>query len=255
MKSKISKDIYERYIDAATALFMEHYGRELDDVVQKEMTVDTNEFAAIPKDLDDRCRDLIKKNCVKHQQIAYWKNVRKVMKYAASVAVILLATASILFMTVEAVRIPIIRYYMEHSNGYWEISSKDAQGDKNTDITKLNIDLSDPLAGLIPEEYGLVVLDGQSLNRLTAIYEDNSGNEIFFSAEDSNSNLQLDSEGAQVSQIYKHCNKDIVLVVEGTNVRLAWIDEELSVTFTLIATNMSSDLLLNIAEQLINMIS
>lgn len=250
MNNNISRDVYERYLDAATALFMEYYSCDLGDTIRKETEAEDNEAFTIPKELDDRCRALIKKGCAERQHSNYWKRIGKGLRYVAAVAVVLLAAASVLFVSVEAIRIPVISYYMEHSEGYWGISEDNAP-----DIPKTDFNLSDPLAGLIPEEYKLVLLDGESLDRLAAIYENDAGNEIFFSAADSNSSIQIDSEGAQISKIYHHHGKDIILVVEGTEVRLAWIDEDLSITFILIATDMSSDALLDIADHLMIILS
>lgn len=251
MNNNISRDVYERYIDAATALFMEYYSCDMGENIRKEMEAEVNEAFTIPQELDDRCRELIKKECATRHRNNYWKSVVKGLRYVAAFAVILLAAASVLFVSVEAIRIPIISYYVEHSEGYWELSSSDNGAEPET----VQFDVSDPLAGIVPEEYELVVLDGESLNRLVAIYEKGPGSEIFFSAEDSNGSLQIDSEGAQISQTYQLCGKDIILVVEDAEVRLAWIDEALSTTFTLIATDMSSETLLDIAEQLISILS
>lgn len=251
MNNNISRDVYERYIDAATALFMEYYSCDMGENIRKEIEAEDTEAFTIPKELDDRCRELIKKECAERQRSNYWKSVVKGLRYVAAFAVILLAAASVLFVSVEAIRIPIISYYVEHSEGYWELSSSD----NGSEPEAVQFDVSDPLAGIVPEEYELVVIEGTSLDGLFAIYEKTPGNEIFFSAEDSSGSLQIDSEGAQISQTYQLCGKDIILVVEDAEVRLAWIDDEFSTTFTLIATDMSSETLLDIAEQLINIFS
>ena len=91
--------------------------------------------------------------------------------------------------------------------------------------------------------------------KFTTIYEKSPGCEVFFSTASSDSSAQIDSEGAQTSQVYQISGKDVVLVIEDATSRIAWIDEDYSTTFTLIATDMSSDDLLSIAEQLIENIS
>ncbi len=254
MNKNIDPAVYERYIDAATALFMEYYSSEMGESIRKEMEEGKIEPIAFPKDLDDRCRALIEKECTIRQRKNFWSGLATGLRYAASFAVILLAAASILFVSVEAVRIPIIDYYVERSEGYWVISEGAPSSGIDNDAPE-TFDVSDPLAGLLPEEYQLVMLDGDSLDQLVAIYEKSPGNEVFFSTASSGSSAQIDSEGAQISQTHQIHGKDVVLIVEGTEVRLAWIHDELSTTFTLIATDMSSDDLLAIAEQLIKNIS
>ena len=255
MNKDIDQAVYERYIDAATALFMELYSSEMGESIRKEMENDYNEAYSFPKELDDRCRELIKKECSSRQRKHHMRGFVKGLRYAASFAVILLAVASILFVSVDAVRIPIIDYYVERSNGYWIFSESSTADNSQNDLRESTFDYSDPLAGLLPEEYQLVVSDGDSIFNFVAIYDNATGSEVFFSAESSGSSIQIDSEGAQISQTYQLAGKDVVLVVEDTNIRLAWIDEGLSTTFTLIAANMDSESLLNIAEQLIKNIS
>ena len=255
MSNTISKEVYEQYIDAATALFMEYYSCDLGENIRKQIETEGTDSFVMPKDLDDRCHELIKKECAKRQRNNNWSIITKGLRYVATFSIILLAALSVLFVSVEAVRVPIISYYVERSEGYWEISGYESHSDSDTNIPEKAFDVSDPLAGLLPTEYTLDVLDGESLDRLVAIYEKEPGTEVFFSAEKCNSNHQLDSEGAQISQTYQLCGRDIILVVEETEVRLAWIDEDLSTTFTLIATDMSSDSLLAIAEQLIGILS
>ena len=99
-------------------------------------------------------------------------------------------------------------------------------------------------------------MDGETLDSLVAIYQNDNGEQVFFSAANSNnSNIQIDSEGAQISQTYQILGKDIILVKEDSETRLAWIDEELSTSFVLIATNMQTESLLTITEHLIKTIS
>lgn len=254
MNKNIDPAVYERYIDAATALFMEYYSSEMGESIRKEMEEGKIESIAFPKDLDDRCRALIEKECTIRHRKNLWSGLAKGLRYAASFVIILLAAASILFVSVEAVRIPIIDYYVERSEGYWVIS----QGSPSDGIDHNDpevFDVSDPLAGLLPAEYHLVMSDGDSVNQLVAIYEKSPGCEVFFSTASSDSSAQIDSEGAQTSQVYQISGKDVVLVIEDATSRIAWIDEDFSTTFTLIATDMSSDDLLSIAEQLIENIS
>ena len=255
MNKDIDQAVYERYIDAATALFMELYSSEMGESIRKEMENDYNEAYSFPKELDDRCRELIKKECSSRQRKHHMRGFVKGLRYAASFAVILLAVASILFVSVDAVRIPIIDYYVERSNGYWIISENSTADNPSNNATESAFDFKDPLAGLLPEEYQLVVSDGDSIFNFVTIYNNGSGSEVFFSAVSSNGTIQVDSEGAQVSQTYLLAGKDVVLIVEDTEVRLAWIDESLSTTFTLIATDMDSNSLLNIAEKVIKNIS
>ena len=105
---KIDQTVYEKYVDATVEFFMECYSGTLSSAIQEELKDGENQDVVFPKELDKRCQTLIKKECAKQRMKQTAKNVIKGLRYAAIFAVVMLSFTSLLFMTVEAVRIPII---------------------------------------------------------------------------------------------------------------------------------------------------
>ena len=117
-KRAVNKDVYENYIDASVALFMEYYSVvSLSDNVQAELDAANCDEIQFPAQLDDRCRQLIKNRTAHYRRKQYLKACWKGLKYAAACVMVALSLTSVLFMTVEAVRVPIINYYIEQYAG------------------------------------------------------------------------------------------------------------------------------------------
>lgn len=251
-KRTIDKDVYERYVDATVALFMEYYSVvSLPESIQAELTNQENQNVIFPTELDQRCRQLIKKELARHRWKQYAKNISKGLRYVAACVIAVLSLASFLFMTVEAVRVPIINYYIEQYGDHWEIFS---QANSDSEISEVKIDVEDPLANLIPKDYKLTVLEGDSINEMMAIYENAIGERVSFSAVPGDHWIAIDSENAEMSQQCEICGYDAIYVIKDGSASLTWVHEELTTVFTVIVDD-SSDLdIVSIVEQIINII-
>lgn len=250
-KHTIDKDVYENYIDATVALFMEYYSvASLPHDIQSEFDVKKCEEISFPSDLDDRCRSLIKKELARYRRKQHLKNLAKTLKYTAACFIALLSLSSFLFVTVEAFRIPIINYYIEQNNGHWEISS-DTPTTPYIDDT---LDLKDPLVNLLPNDYQLIVQDGDSFGEMNAIYENSDGKRFCFSSVSGDNWIAIDSENAEISQQHQLCGFDAITVVKDGVVSLTWIDTDLNVVFTMLADDMTESEVSTIGEHLIALI-
>lgn len=247
---KIDQTVYEKYVDATVEFFMECYSGTLSSAIQEELKDDENQDIVFPKELDKRCQTLIKKECAKQRMKQTAKNVIKGLRYAAIFAVVMLSFTSLLFMTVEAVRIPIINYYIEESNGQWAITGQS----NNTQEENVNpINMEDPLDSLISEEYELIDLVKNERN-LLAIYQDVDKNLIVFSADPIDGYHSIDSEDAQVSTRCVIGGRDAILVVKGTTINIVWFDESNTTIYGLYADKMIDSEALQIVEQLVEKI-
>ena len=247
-------DVYEQYVDASVALFMKYYCDTLyEDVTDKNACTEDDTDAAFPAELDARCRTLIKK-AVKRQRLR--KKARytgKVLRHICSFVVICMALASFLFVTVEAVRVPIINYYIEHSeNNVLEIGSDDTYAEHPLNN---EFDISDPLSGLIPDDYVLVTHEGDALYNFTTIYENPNNGRIFISGRPLTNVRDIDLQDAENVQRFQIYNCNAIMAEENNTTRLVWIHEEISTTFTLLITDDSNLDAVYIADQVIRNIS
>ena len=251
-KKHINQEKFERYVDATVDLIMDRYSNILTENIHKEVDELENMQMDFPQHLHDQCMALIKKENKKRKQHQEGKQVLKVLRMAAVFALALLSLTSILFVTVEAVRIPIINFFIEQHEDYWKITTDTQEHwEPHTDA----IDWTDPLCGLLPEEYRLVMQDGDSCHNAAAIYENSEAKEIFFSATATRSSIGIDSEDIDYSKELLICGYDAVLVAEDQYITLVWMHNALDAIFTIVADGLTESQVIHIAEQLTAKIS
>lgn len=250
-KRKIDQDVYERYVDASVALFMEYYCATLSEDIRRQVDQVQADDVAFPAALDVRCRSVIKKEYAARKRKQCLKSIAKGLRYAASFAVVLLALASVLFISVEAIRVPIINYYIAQSNQYVEFTSR--QPDTNDSIEKINAE--DPLAGLLPEGYELSKLENKLPKNIQAIYKDSDNNSILFSMYPSNTVVRVDSENTQIVKEIQICGYSGLLVVKDGRTTVTWGYESDSKTISIISSALTETELVSLAEDFVQSIN
>ena len=244
-KRKIDQDVYEKYVDASVALFMEYYCATLSEDIHQEIDKMKTENVEFPDALDARCRATIKKECTTRKRKQCLKSCVKGLRYVASVAIVLLALASVLFVSVEAIRVPIINYYVTRSEKYVEFTARQPEGSERIE----NINVEDPLAGILPEEYKLISVDAILSDRIMAIYKDSDNNSIYFSMNASDTVVRVDTEEAQIAKEVPIYGCEGILIVKDRQINVIWGDKDNEITFMLTSSAFTETELINLAEQ------
>lgn len=247
------EDVYEAYVDASVALFMQYYCDILDESITKNDDLPgESKCTVFPEDLDTRCRSLIKRTMKRKKIQQGMRSAGKTFRTVCRVAVACLALISLLFVTVEAVRVPIINYYVKHAeNSILEVRVNNSSRD---DVME-SFDPADPLAGILTDEYQLVSQNVASEYNFSATYAGTDNSQVYIKARPLSKTLGVDMEGAENIQHFQIYNCEAFLVEENNRTRLIWIDEDKAATFILIVID-SSDLdAVFIADQIIRKIS
>lgn len=249
-KRKISQDVYDRYVDATVALFMEYYCVALSEDIHKEIVEKQAEDKAFPDALDARCRAAIKKEVAARKRRKCFKSIVKGLRYVATVAIVLLALTSVLFVTVEAVRAPIIKYYIELGKEYVEISQRDdTEMDMNKEATQ-GIDWRDPLAQFIPAGYVLSVQDVDTEGTVLAIYDNpQNGSSILFTAVSIGGVARVDAENAKEVRKILICGYEGILINKNGVIAITWGDDILQKTYSITASKLTESEVVEIAEK------
>lgn len=186
-----------------------------------------------------------------HRTTSY-KIPRYTFRKVAILILVLIALISTLLVTSAT-----IQKYIKDPAGFWIISQGGQSSEQPSEPTepKLTIEMTDPLGNILPEKFELVILEGESFDFLHAIYLTDDGKEVFFSATDSDGSTQIDAEGAEVSEIVQILDQEVVLVIEETDIRLAWIDQDVSASFALITIGLPKEDVIGFAEQIIQAVS
>lgn len=238
---KLSEAAREQLEEATVAVFMEQYAKVLDAGIDKKLEECADE--EFPPELEKRCRALIEKEYAKSKSEKRRKGVVRFLQRAAIVVVALLSLSSVLFMTVEAFRLPVMNFFVEKTDRYWQMT---ANSDENTIPATYN--LENPLDGIIYDGFELTSLSGSvESGDLMAKYSDGSQAAITLLAQYSLGNLQVDGENAVVFD-EKVAGHDAHLYIEENTVRLAWLDENVSRAFSVYAVNVTEETVKYIAE-------
>lgn len=238
---KLSDTAREQLEEAAVAVFMEQYAKALDAGIDKKM--EECEGEEFPPELEKRCRALIEKEYAKTKNEKRRKGVMRILQKAAIVVVALLSLSSVLFMTVEAFRQPIMNFFIEKTDRYWQMT---ANPDKDTMPDAYNPE--NPLDGIIFDGFELTHLSGSvASGDLIAKYSYEDEAFITLFANFSLGNLQVDGENAVVTDA-KVAGHKAHLYVKDDSIRLAWLDEDISRAFSICAVNVTEETVAYIAE-------
>lgn len=239
--SAISEDTREKIEEAVVSVFMDQYAAVMNGGIDAK--IDESADLEFPPELDKRCRALIQREYAKQKKKSSRKGLLRVCRSAAVVAAVLLSLCSVLFMTVEAFRLPVINFFIEKTDRYWQLS-----GVPNTNSLPDVFNPEDPLDGIIPGEFDLISLNGSwEDDSLTADYSNGECSKINFAVSSSAENVQIDTEDSLTTSC-KVLGHEALKSAEGDFVRITWMDEENSKIFTLCAINVSMEMVEIYAE-------
>lgn len=238
---KISETTREKLEDAAVSVFMEQYAKALDAGIDKIMEECSEDV--FPPELEKRCRALIQQEYARERSRKRRKSALRMLRSAAVVAVALLSLCSVLFVTVEAFRLPVINFFVQKTERYWQISAQEA-----AEIIPEVFNPEDPLGGIIPDEFILTSLSGSwEKGYLNAEYINPNNAVIILLISPNNGNAQVDKEDA-LAIPYKVLEYDAVKAIEKERIRISWLDEKNNKIITLCATNISEEMVEIYAE-------
>ena len=247
-KVTLSETTREKVEEAMLSVFMEQYGAAMDAGVEIKMAECADmEF---PPELDKRIQKLIAGAQAEKKKKQRRKAALRVLRSAAAVIMVLLSVSSVLFMTVEAIRIPVMNFFVERTDRYWQLSDA-----PSTDSIPTGFDPANPLEGILPIDFVLTHMDGSwETSYLSADYRNENGAVITLLVHPSDSNVQIDSEDSNVSNI-KIAGYDTIVFVEGNTIRVSWLIDEISRAFTLCATDITKDTVFLFVEDFLNLFS
>lgn len=240
-KVTLSESTREKVEEATLSVFMEQYGAALDAGVEIKMAECADmEF---PPELDKRIEKLIATERAKKRNKQRRKTALRVLRSAAAVIIVLLSVSSVLFMTVEAIRIPVMNFFIERTERYWQMSET-----VDTDMMPKVFNPENPLDEIIPHDYELIELSGTvETGNLFAKYSNVDNSMICLFINQFEGNLQVDAEDAAIthSRVAGH---DSYTYEEDDFVHIIWQDESISKMFSIYANNVTEESLTYYAE-------
>ena len=238
-KEKAKQKIIEAVFEYAGLCHVENI------IEQMEEEYKSGEQIPFPDELDTRMRQLIASYNKRANFNKYKRNARKVLSKAAAIFIIIIATASIFYMSVEAIRLRVLNLVMDQTKEYTSIEVKeepDVKKDSSAVIPPNWEGLYAPT--YIPEGF---VFDKVNNTPYTIIinYSNEAGQTIMFEQYDNNKrSLRVDTEDAKTSKIMVNDFEGLLVEKDG-KFFIAWQNNDISFT---VMGKIEKDELLKIAE-------
>lgn len=232
----------ENLEEAIVAAFMDQYAQALNAGIDRKIEECASD--AFPEELDNRCRALIEQANRKAKNKKRRKSALRVLRSAAVVVLVMLSLCSVLFVSVEAFRIPVMNFFIEKTDRYWEITANPKE-----DFIPIRYDPENPLDGIIADIFELTSLSGSvEGGDLLAIYKHGDNADIALFADYSFGNIRLDGEDATITEIEiaGHAGQ---MYAEGDRVNLAWLDENIDRIFVICTQNIAEEAVMQVAEE------
>lgn len=234
-------ELLDQYDDVTFALLMDEYAEEEGARLRKEFeeAQAAGEVSDTPDALDEKCLQMIHRDFAKKRGK---ENVRKIIRMTSKVAVAVMVFLGILtttVMSVDALRVPVFNFFIEHFDGFAAISTQDNQ---NTNIE----DPYEVLESLIPSDYKQTqYFENASMS--FAEYENATGATISLDVLTDGADMNIDTEGAKYMEAF--LSEYRAMLIEKNGYELIWTDET-GTTYVFHSSNLSQKQILEICNTL-----
>lgn len=233
--------LQEQYEDALFALIMNKIATaEGQWAIEENERLKNDPAAAIPEELDKRCRQMIRRHFTKQQVYTAGRFTVKALKrvvMAAGIAALLFTGA---FAASETVRINTMNLIVEvfEDNTDFRFVSRPADS-----VPQINV-------GWVPDGY---VLEGQGQDNESVWYEyRKSESESLYidCTTTSGTSIGVDTESAEVKYI-EIGNVQAMLITKGNEYQLAWATKDNATFIQVVGSGINQEDLIRVAEKLV----
>ena len=252
MNEQKKQKLLEQYDDAAFALLLDEYAEEEGArlMAEFEAAQAAGQVPEMPAELDEQCRRMIRRDRAKKRGIRAARSFRKVAVKAAVAVLVFIGLITTVVMSVEALRVPVLSFFIEHKEKFSVIDLTQDKNQPTTDPDAAVYPTGDSLMQFIPAGYESVYYyDVEGL--ISCGYQNPDGAAIIFDMSPGDSVYQFDTEDA----FYEYVKiEDIeIILIEKDGYRAVWLNSDQSIIYSLIASDLSKNEFLNIVTEIINL--
>lgn len=255
MNEQKKQKLLEQYDDAAFALLMDEYAEEEGArlMAEFEAAQAAGQVPQMPAELDEQCRRMIRRDRAKKRGIRAARSFQKAAVKAAVAVLVFIGLMTTVVMSVDALRIPILNYFIEHYEKYSSLNIEGYDGKtpehNNTTAPYAEVNkYEDPIAEYMPYGY-ISIYYNNSENCMTCIYKNDNGERINFEILPAYDEYRFDTENATCENI-SVMGYDAILAV-GDSVVLVWCDDISGLIYNLSATDIPEEQLIELAQKII----
>ena len=249
MNEQKKQKLLEQYDDAAFALLMDEYAEEEGArlMAEFEAAQAAGQVPEMPRELDEQCRRMIRRNSAKKRGRQAARRFGKVAVKAAVAVLVFIGLMTTVVMSVDALRIPVLNFIVEHYEKYSTLTfntTPQPQTNKQT--------YAEYFKTLLPSDYYEVA--STITEHMTLVtYENHLGNVAQIYVTPAGGEVKIDTETAFYSEIELAEYKAILVEKDGYQV--TWIDQDANTMYMVHADGFAKDFVLNICYQLATYIS
>ena len=235
-------ELLDQYDDVTFALLMDEYAEEEGARLRKEFeeAQAAGEVSDTSDALDEKCLQMIHRDFAKKRGK---DNVRKFIRMTSKVAaavMMFLGVATATIFSVDALRIPVLNYFLEHQSNHTSIHFSD------NDVTSPPVQKS--LADLLPEGYVELYYDDMGDGEIFCAYQDENGDIVKYSTTHAEGNHSFDSEDTGYERIIINSHDGFLIQKDG--IHIIWLDPDSELVHSLFATTFPEKELIDIANLL-----
>lgn len=210
-------ELLDQYDDVTFALLMDEYAEEEGARLRKEFeeAQAAGEVSDTSDALDEKCLQMIHRDFAKKRGK---ENVRKIIRMTSKVAVavmVFFGVVSATIFSVDALRIPVLTFFVEHFDGFMSINSNENQELHSKDPCMM-------LADLLSDDYSQIDYSfDEDLEYVR--YQNNQGETVTLSIYAPGIEMNIDTEDAGYSEVNIGDYRAILLNKNGWN--MIWSDD------------------------------
>ncbi len=243
MSDEHRKALIEEYEEAALKLLMDEYAEAEGDRLIREFeeAEKRGEIEEIPESLDKKCRAIIQDSFAKQARKKRIKKSFKVLGKVAVMVFVFLGVAAATVLSVEALRVPVLNYILQHSERYSSITLNEQNETLYTEIENIK----ERLSYCVPEQYDLVAETISNHNTMELLYQDQDNHEISLLIAFESGQVFIDDENVEMESVT--LNGKEAFFVEKGGLQLIWSNAEKNVSYNLFADALDQDAFWEIA--------
>ena len=235
--------LLERYDDAAFALMMDECAENEGAAFLAEFqaAAQAGELPELPEDIDQACRDTIKREYAGRERKLRLKQLRRAAAKAAVAVFAAIGILGTLVMSVEAWRVPILNFIIEKRELYSVINSESNNGG-----VSISEEMTEYLLALLPEGY---YQSNYSSTGTTIFYSyrNDVGDKVQFIVGTMGGTHNIDTEDAECMEIALNDYK--AYFIEKNGYRVIWCNDE-NILYDIRATGLDKVFFLEMCSKL-----
>lgn len=225
----------EQYEEAWFSLMLDQYAEEEGNRLLEEYRQAGAE--PVPQELDKKCRAAIRKVFKNHDRKQRLRSTASRAGRAAVIGLVTLSLFATMIMSVDALRIPTINFFITQYENFTTITKPNYTNRPNPDGT---LNDGSPLSGILPNTFELFNERTSPGGSILVSYMGPEDKSVSFMRSTLNGALNIDTEGAQCSPITV-LGHDGQLVIKGSMISIYWIDLAQNYTFRISTRNMTEE--------------